>query len=168
MQTRGYSLVEMVVVIGIISILLAIGTLKFNEYMKRYRTEAQTRMVYAELLNARANALYQRRSVRVKLYAGHFDVYSSTQDDTNGVAPVHTQTLSYPIVCSATNGDGLKGGYLLDFDSKGLTSNWCTICMDNSDGTGAVDSVKIFETRVSIGKKDKGDGNCKPENITIR
>lgn len=164
MKARGYSLVEMVVVIGIISILLAIATLRFNEYSKRYGMEAQTRMIYRELLQARINALYQRRSTRVKLYPNRFEVYSSTQDDTAGVAPVRTQALSFPIVC--TGDEDPTEGYPVDFDSKGLVT-WRSICVDQSDGLAAVDSIVTWRTRLRIGKKEKGDA-CISTNITTR
>jgi len=164
MKARGYSLVEMVVVIGIISILLSIATLRFNEYSKRYRMEAQTRLIYSELLKARINALYQRRSTRVKLYANRFEVYSSGLDDTAGVAPVRTQALSFPIVC--TGDEVAAEGYPVDFDSKGLVT-WRSICVDQSDGLAAVDSIVTWRTRVRIGKKEKGDA-CISTNITTR
>jgi prepilin-type N-terminal cleavage/methylation domain-containing protein len=155
MNSRGYSLVEMVVVIGIVSILLAIGTLRFNEYMKRYRIEAQTRLIYSELLRARANALYQRRETRMKLYTNRFEVYSSKADSG---APIASQVLGYPIVWG--------GGDNVDFDERGMAVNNQSICLDYGDGSGAVNSVVIFKTRVSIGKKDKQDDSCEGKNIT--
>jgi prepilin-type N-terminal cleavage/methylation domain-containing protein len=163
MKARGYSLVEMVVVIGIISILLSIATLRFNEYSKRYRMEAQTRLIYSELLKARINALYQRRSTRVKLYANRFEVYSSSQDDTAGVAPVRTQALSFPIVCSGV--ENAVKGYPVEFNSAGIADNLRTVCLDEGDGLAAVDSVVISKTRVRIGKKDNPD-ECDDKKIT--
>ncbi len=156
MHARGYSLVEMVVVVCVVSILLAIGTLRFNEFSKRYQTESQTRMIFTALLNARANAVYQRRPTRVKLYPNLFEVYSSA---TDGVVPIVSQPLKYPITYNA--------GSHVDFDVKGMTANLCSICVDESDGTGAVDSIVVHYIKLSIGKKDKGDA-CNAPNITIK
>jgi prepilin-type N-terminal cleavage/methylation domain-containing protein len=158
MQERGSSLVEMVVVIGIISIVLAIATPKFNEYLKRFRTDAQARMLYSELLAARANALYQRRETRVKLYANKFEVYSSACD--SDVVPITIQVLRYPIVWN-------QSGNNIDFDERGMGLNTGCICIDAGEGTGGVDSVVISDLRVRIGKKDKGD-DCNTANITVR
>ena len=58
MHERGFSLVEMVMVVGIVSLLLAFGTLRFDEYAKRHRTESQTRMLYLQLQKARSNAVH--------------------------------------------------------------------------------------------------------------
>lgn len=164
MKGHGYSLVEMVVVIGITSILLAIGTLQFNAYLKRYRTEAQTRMIQTELLKTRLYAVYQRRSAVLKLYPGRFEVYSSVLDDTDGVAPIRSQALEFPVT---TNADGDETGYPIDFDAWGMAGNWCSICVQQGDASAAVDSVVVSAGMVRLGKKDQGDA-CKKENITLR
>jgi prepilin-type N-terminal cleavage/methylation domain-containing protein len=164
MQARGYTLVEIIVVICIVSLLLAIGTLKFGESFKRYRTEAQTRMIYTELLQARANALYQRRETRVKFSRESFEVYSSVSDGS-GVAPVMKQALRYPVM---VNSNQDPDGVNVDFDEKGMAVlPLRSICINASDSVGSVDSVVIANLRVRIGKKDEG-GTCDGENITTR
>ena len=115
-------------------------------------------------MRARANALYLRRDSRVRLYRDHFELYSSQQDNLNGVLPVQTIPLGYPVTCNGT-GDGTSG-YPLDFDPKGLAT-MCSICLEQNGRTGAPDSIVISATRVNIGTKDKGD-ECKAANITIR
>lgn len=158
MKSRGYSLVEMVVVIGIISVLLSIGTLRFNEYMVRYRVDAQTRMIHSELLQARADAVFQRRGTRVKLYTDHFETYSSLADDS-GIAPVRNQALDFPIIWN--NGNDVK------FDVRGVASVWHSICVDAGDGSSATDSIVISSTRMNLGRKDKGVA-CNADNITVK
>lgn len=159
MKSRGYSLVEMVVVIGIVSVLLGIGTLRFNEYMVRYRVDAQTKLIHSELLQARADAVFQRRGTRVKLYTDHFETYSSLADGDSGVAPVRNQALDFPIVWN--NGGDVK------FDVRGMASGWGTVCVDAGDGSSATDSIVISSTMVNLGRKDKG-AVCNADDITIK
>ena len=160
MQARGYSLVEIIVVTGMISVLIAIAALKFPEYARRYRTEAQTRMIYDGLLQARLNALYLRRENRVKFYPGRFEVYSSVSDGDSGAAPVSIQVLLYPIVINGNNVN-------VDFDEIGKAVNLHSICIAGSDPTGAVDSVVISLLKVSVGKRNPG-GNCIGSDITLK
>lgn len=166
MRERGYSLVEMMVITGIVSVLLAIATINFNSYSKRYRNESQTRMIYDELLRARANAVYQRRAIAVRVYANRFEIYSSDQDITKGAAPVQTLSLPIPVTSNSRSGDGVKG-YPLGFNNRGLSTNSCTVCLQNDDASASVDSVTVYDTRISIGKKDKGD-ECKAANVTFK
>lgn len=158
MQARGTTLVELAVVIGIAAVLLALAYPRFIDYLQRYRTEAQTRLIYGELLKARANALYQRRETRLTFYPERFEIYSSTAEDAR-VAPTANLLLHYPIA--------LDGAADVVFDERGIALEPRSLCIADGQGNGALDSVVISKTRISIGKKDQGDA-CNAENITKR
>jgi prepilin-type N-terminal cleavage/methylation domain-containing protein len=164
MRERGFSLVEIMVVVGLVAILLAIALPRFAVLLKHGRIDSQTRMIYGELLQARANALYQRRGTRVKLYPGSFAVYSSASDGPS-VTPVASQALSFPIEWNNGAGD-------VEFDARGIALSGRSICIAGREETGAVDSVVVSDTRVSIGKKniDRKDDqwDCAASNITVR
>jgi prepilin-type N-terminal cleavage/methylation domain-containing protein len=164
MRERGFSLVEILVVIGLVAILLAIALPWFAAYLKHGSADSQTRLIYAELLQARANALYLRRETRVKFYPGSFAVYSTATDGPS-VAPVASQPLRFPIEWN-------NSGANVDFDPRGIALNGRSICIAGREETGAVDSVVVSDTRVNIGKKniDRKDDqwDCAAGNITIR
>ncbi|MBJ6749614.1 pilus assembly FimT family protein [Geomonas anaerohicana] len=164
MGSRGFSLIEMILAIGLAAILTAIGSFYFQKYQKSYRIDAQTRLLFTELLKARTLAIYQRRGTRVKIYADRFEVYSSLQDG-GAVHPVQRHLLQYPVTATA-NLDLAAGGNI-DFDETGITYGWSSICLESVPGYGAVDSVVVAATRVSIGKKGTGD-DCKTENIKLK
>lgn len=164
MRTEGFSLVETMLIVAIVAILAAIGTLRFREYLQRYRTESQTRLLFTELLKARAQAIYLRRGTRVKIYATRFEVYSSLQDGST-VTPVQTHLLNYPV--TSTGNLDLAAGGNIDFDETGISYAWSSVCLEPSAGSGGVDSVVISATRVSIGKKDKGN-DCASNSITLK
>lgn len=157
MRARGFSLVEMVVILCIIAILLAMGTLKFSEYSRRHGTESQTRSLYMALLTAQANAVYQRRGTRVKLYRDSFEVYSTVSD---GVSPIARERLTYPITWN-------QSGNNIDFDLRGVAPLKRSVCVDNPEGLGEVDSVVVAQTRVSLGKRETGE-LCNDDSISKR
>ena len=155
MNERGTSLIEIVLVIAVAAILLGIATLNFKEFLDRSRTEAQTRFLYGQLLKARVDAVCQRRTIAVKVYPGRFEVYSSQIAD--GVEPLQTHLLNFPITCNDWSP--------IEFEQSGLTFDEISLCLESTAGSGAVDSVVVGSTRISIGKKDKGD-DCTTGNIT--
>lgn len=149
MKARGgYSLIEVVVVIGILSTLAVIGTVNFRKYLERYRVEAQTRMLYQELLKARSDALYRRREIRLRIYPERFELYSSNDV---GVAPLRTLPLSFTLRCKGEEEGG--GGVTVVFDSRGVAEKGCSICLDR-ESDSPVDSVVVYKTRVRIGKNE--------------
>lgn len=174
MQSRGFSLIELLTIVGILSILYAIGTLSFNTYQKRYRTDAQTRFLFSEIQKARADAVCQRRGTRIKVYRDRFERYSTYQDDTSGVQPLQTHTLRFPVIWSQ---DGEV--HIIDFEPQGITDSEPreivnvtkdsagSICLEDSNGTGGVDSITVSATRTRIGKKRPGN-DCIGDYITYK
>jgi prepilin-type N-terminal cleavage/methylation domain-containing protein len=161
MRIRGFSLVEVVVAIGIISLLFLIAAPGFRSQIKRYRSAAQTRLIYAELQKARANALFQRRENRIKFYPTRFEIYSSAAD-TAGVLPAAVQALAFPV---QLNGIGVNVG----FDARGMALNRRSLCIEDPADAGAVDSIVISETRINLGKLGKdGKWECQAENISFQ
>jgi prepilin-type N-terminal cleavage/methylation domain-containing protein len=161
MNPRGYSLIEMLVAIAMVSVLMCLAVAPFANFLRRLRSEAQTRSIYAEIQKARANALFQRRETRLKFYPTRFEIYSSAADFA-GASPIAIQLLTFPI---EINGTGVN----LGFDARGMALNNRSICIADPQGTGAVDSIVISETRINLGKLGKdGKWKCDAENISFR
>jgi len=157
MRQNGFSLVETVVVIAIISVLAGIAVPGFSRLLAHYRIESQTRALLADLQQARAGALYQRRATRVMVSPDRYDIYSSAAD--NHPAPLRSSLLRYPL--------SLDTHYTVEFDARGLANTNCSLCVDSPGPTGALDSVVIYRTRLSIGQRDRGN-DCSDDNITLR
>lgn len=157
MRQHGFTLVELMVVICIAGILIAIATLQFNTYVTKTNIEAQTKMLFSDLMKVRSEALFEKRARAVSITGTQFIVYSSNV--ASGV-PRETKTLKYPIVKNI-------GGTIV-FDTRGLTSvdNGC-ICVEPSGSPASYDSVILFTTRIRIGKRADG-GECKSADITSK
>lgn len=174
MHSRCFSLIELLMIIGILSILYAIGTLSINAYQKRYRADAQTRFLFSEIQKARVDAICQRRGTRVKVYRDRFEIYSSQQDNTSGIQPMQSYPLRFPVIWKQEG-----EVHIIDFEPQGIiesepreilniTKNSAgSICLEDSNATGGVDSITVSATRTRIGKKRQGY-DCDSEYITFK
>jgi len=150
MREEGFSLIEVIVVIGIAGILMAIATLQFNEWTRKSNIEAQTKMMYADLMTVRGEALFRKKERIVRLTGNQFSVYSSNMA---AGTPVLRKTLNYPIVGT---GD-------ITFDTQGLTNDLMSICVEPAGNPGAIDSIVVLRSRIQMGKRSAGD--CSGGNI---
>ncbi|MDD2539846.1 MAG: prepilin-type N-terminal cleavage/methylation domain-containing protein [Desulfuromonadaceae bacterium] len=154
MNNRGFTLMELLIVIALIGILSAMGTFAFSQYSKKSHIVNQTRMLYGDLMEYRIKALYEKKNWTFKISPTSYDIYSSA--DTT-VEPVSTVILKYPVYPNITH---------ITFNSRGLTTNIGAVCVD-SVSDAVVDSVVISTTRVKIGKKKEGTP-CVSDNINAK
>lgn len=160
MNNRGFSLVELVVIVAVIGTLLTIATLNFSEMNKKSGMETQVKKLYADLQETRQQALYTRRPRSVKLSSGTLSIYSSA---TVGVAPRSVMTLPNTTVWEGASA-------VIEFDTMGAAMNepaaGKAICIDPAGNPASYDSVVVFPTMVKIGKRKAGE-SCASANITI-
>ncbi len=158
MGRRGFTLVELMIVIAIMGTLLAIATLNWNEMQTKAAIESQIKTLHADLMEVRLQALYSKTARCVTISSQEYKAYAST--DTSAT-PVATRKLRYPIVW---NGAGTK----LTFDAQGLTSNERSMCILPTNDTtvvnsAAVDSIVVSPARINLGWRNGGD--CESANI---
>ncbi len=168
MKNKGFSMVELLFVIMILSALTLITGISGKAWLDRYRVEGQIKEIYTDLMNARVSAMQKNRMYFVKLASTEYTVY----EDRDPVDPNNP----------ALDGDGvlLPGDLLvlqkklnpsysltippaaaeIDFDSRGLASaapgpmgTQQTIRVTGSFGA-AYDCVTISATRIWMGAYD--------------
>ena len=155
MRERGFTLVEMVVVIAIMVILMAMATMQFSRMTRKSQIESQVRTLYADLMNARSEALLQKVDRSVKWTGTQFLVYpnSSATDP-----PLRQTTLKYGVTTDID---------FVSFDSRGvasLSSPPMAVCVEPAGNPAAVDSIIIDRTMIQMGKWN--GGACSSANIT--
>ncbi len=161
MKNSGFSLVELVVVIAILSSLLLIAGLSGRTWLDKYRIESQTKEMYTDLMNARASAMQKNRTYFVTLASMQYTVYED-RDPANPTNPVldgdevfeaasdrlvMQKNTQYPIVSAPT-------GTSFSFDRNGLVSLNGTLHFDltNSSAGPAYDCITLLTTRILMGK----------------
>lgn len=158
MGQKGFSLVEMLVVVAITGILLAIATLQFNQHSKKAGIEAQVKTMFTDIMNARAEALLQKsdRSIKVDSSTSLFSIYPN--GDGSGT-PLLQKTLSYPVV--------YNDSAVISFDTRGVASTSKTVCVEPSGNPAYVDSIIITAMSIQLGKRRTGEA-CNSVNIDAR
>jgi len=153
MKNSGFSIMELIVVIAILSILTAIATITGRDWMERYKVASQTKEMYADLMNARASAMQRSRMFFVKLAANQYAIYEDTfpSPEGNGTPdtgtgqdrPVTQKTLQYTLNAATTN---------VNFSTNGLASPDPTTVWFTSTANPASDCITLSTTRILMGK----------------
>ena len=163
MQRNGFSLLELIAVIALISVLLAIAMFEFNGYSRKSSIDSQARALLADLMTVRSQAMYEKRRRAVQLTDTSFAVYSS------GVAtgtPILSQSLRNAITPASVT---------LYFDSRGVFTDSLghpvadqAICIEPNTNPGRTDSLIVSSTRILAGKRSGTFAGCNSANITIQ
>ncbi len=157
MKNRGFTIIEVLVVMGILGTLLLIAGLSGRAWLDRYRVEGQMNEMYVDLMNARASAMQKNRVYFVTFAATQYAVYEDTTPSPDGdglLQPasdvqIMQKKLNADYAITSDSGE-------IDFDQRGLatgltgTGGQTTIHVNASFGT-ANDCITVSPTRIRIG-----------------
>lgn len=148
----GFALTELVVVIGIIAILLSISWVLFSDYSRKSQIEKQTRMLYSDLMEARSNAMFEKKIMTLQFTSNSYTVLA------DGIV-TKTEQLKYPLT--------LSNSLSVVYDTRGVLQNAAvdgkTICA-NTQVMANVDSIIVSMTMIKIGKLKEG-ASCAANNV---
>lgn len=166
MSRKGFSLVELIVTIGIISILLGLATMSFNQWTQKQNIEKEVKQMYADIMYVRQQAMVTGMTHDVQFPNSRnvtFRRYSS-EGDITGIQLRHTG-LPYPVLVSNTNP--------IVFSQRGLMVDPLDkiLCVF-SNADPSIDSLVITQSRISMGKiinqGSKDAAACKKSNIDFK
>lgn len=158
MNSRGFTIVELLVVLTLVGILATVAAMNWNRLTTKSAVEGQIRTVHADLMRIRLEALYGKRERRVEFSGTAFKVYSTRVATTT---PVEVRSFKYPFI-------GTRSDFT--FNTNGMASgSEGSVCVDAFGNLAmmsdaAVDSLVISEGRISLGKRT--GGACVSSDIT--
>lgn len=151
MNKKGFSLIELIVVIAILGILLSIAAISGRDWLERYKVEGQITEMYTDLMNARVSALQRNRVFFVTLAANQYAVYEDTNPAPDGDGVLQTtqdllvmrKTAQYTLNFTAAN---------FNFTQNGLVSMGNGTIWIISTANPASDCIALASTRILMGK----------------
>lgn len=153
MNKRGFSLLELMVVVAIMGILATIANLAFSNWMTKARIEGQTREIFTDLNSARSESVFQKKRHALILQPSSFIIkrYSSADesrfgDPSKGV--VQSKNLTYSI--AKKDGTSLANR-IIEFDIRGFTNDLETIRVNPINSGAPFDCIVIATGRINLG-----------------
>jgi prepilin-type N-terminal cleavage/methylation domain-containing protein len=154
----GFSLIEIIMTIAIMSIVVSISTISFNSWTSKSNIEKQTRELFTDLSEARTKAFTQKKvhgivfqptSYVMKSYSSETEYVDSTAAATKGIV-VATKTLKFTLTKTDTTSDITNTPVI--FDTSGFTNDWYTIIVNPTTAQAALNCVVTSSARANMGK----------------
>ena len=137
-QTKGFTMIELIVTLAVLAILVAIAIPTYNGLMPRYRLNGATRLVATDLSGARMKAVKLNRRVQVSFSAQGYKIC----DDANQNGTVATNEGDVQNIDLQTQYPGVSlsssGGDLI-FHPRGTSVNTVTVTVSNTSGSKQVE-----------------------------
>jgi prepilin-type N-terminal cleavage/methylation domain-containing protein len=151
-NNSGFSLVELIVVIGLITIVLSTVTINFSSWQKKYAIEGQVKEMLADLTEVRMRAIATKQQHKVFLNptAYTFQRYSS-ESDTVG-KQVFSKPFKYPIQQFSSGTYSAFSNTPVVIDASGYTTSWMTIAVGIGLSDPAYNCLVLSTARVNMGK----------------
>jgi|MudIll2142460700_1097286.scaffolds.fasta_scaffold37873_2 type IV fimbrial biogenesis protein FimT len=165
MGKKGFTIVELLIVIAILAALLGMASLSYNSMMDRLNVEKQMQEMSADLMSARMRAMQRNRTHFVVFTASQYTIYEDTDPapDGDGTLTIGADTMfqqknlipKFPVVWPAA----WTPVSPLQFNGKGIVPTDDVIDIPgivriSTATSGGTDCLIISEIKITLGKWD--------------
>lgn len=161
-SVRGFSLVELVIVIAIAGVLATVSTLGFNSWMVKNRVEAQVRQMVSDIsqLRIRAMTTKQRHSVAFNASSYVFRSYTSEAEPLADGTVIADGTKNVTYRLKNPSNAFYDGSVRYEIDTRGILTGATTSVFVDYDGSAGIDCFSLHTIRVNAGKKNTSGDTC--------
>lgn len=147
---------EIMITLAILGILVVIATSNFGGLNEKYKVEAETKQLYADLMDARGRAMQRNRIFFVRFSGTGYATYedTSTPPDGNGSWDNTADTLVTNVTVSHTIIPS-SGANAFEFNRNGIASVTGNLRF-SSTATPDYDCITILPTRIKMGQYTGG------------
>lgn len=149
----GFTLVEIMITIAILGILVTLAVGNFGGLNEKYKVEAETKQLYADLMDARGRAMQRNRWFFVSITSTGYKTYedSSPAPDGNGSLDNTADALVTSMTVRHAINTNLAGGNNFGFNRNGIANDNGTIRFV-STAQPDYDCITIRPTRIKMGQ----------------
>lgn len=154
----GFTLVEIMIVLAILGILVVLAVSNFEGMNEKYKVEAETKQLYADLMDARGRAMQRNRWFFVLITSTGYATYEDGPLPDGDTVPNNNDTLVANVtVHHAINIVLNGGGPNFGFNRNGIANDNGTISF-TSNVRPDYDCITIQPTRIKMGQYVGGTG----------
>ena len=152
MGCKGFSLIELIIVMTIAGILLAVATLDFSAWQRKYNIAAQVKEMLVDFNDVRTRTIATKKVHRVILNPTSYSFrrYSSEFDAVG--TQVFSKNLKYSIQQFSSGSYSAFNNTTLTFNERGYTMSLLTIAVGVGLGQPAYNCLGIHTARVNMGR----------------
>lgn len=158
---RGFTLVEIMITLAILGILVVIAVSDFRGLNEKYKVEAETKQLYADLMDARGRAMQRNRASLVQINGNDYQTYEDTSPAPDGDGTLqNTDTLitNAKVLHSIAAGN-IAVPLSFNFDQNGIASVTGFIRL-SSTAQPDYDCIWIRATRIKMGQYNAAGNTC--------